>query len=468
MGDTQRSPTISPEHQRIAEQTVPNNVGTLTDSERDKPPALAGQTSLEWIRMQARKDPSLVFTSLAHMIRFDLLKRSFRNVRRSKSCGVDGITAAKYAENLDTNLYNLQQRLRRGQYVAQPVQRIWIDKEGGKKRPIGISALEDKIVQKAVVKILDVVYGWNFYGFSHGFREGHSQHMALHELREQCRKQNINWIIDADVCGFFDNIDKKLLMSLIKRRVNDGGLLRLIGKWLKAGIDEGGELSYPEKGTPQGAVISPVLSNIFFHYVLDDWFIKVVQPKLGCRSFLVRFADDFIIGCELETDAERVLALLEERFDCFSLKLHPEKTKLIPFGKPASRLRVDKRNGTFDFLGFTFYWSRARKGYWVVKKKTIGTRLNRFVKTIWEWCRDNRHAPLREQHCDLSQKLYGYYQYYGVRGNFKALEVVFEHTEKAWRYWLSRRSHKGGINWAKFEKIRASLPLPKPRIIHSI
>lgn len=468
MGDTQRSQTISPENQRIVKQTVRNNVRPFNDHESDTPPALVGQTSLEWIRVQARNEPDLVFTSLAQKISFNLLKQSYRQVRRSKSCGVDGMTAAEYAENLDPNLYNLLQRLRRGQYVAQPVKRIWIDKEGGKKRPIGISALEDKIVQKAVAKILDVVYGWNFHGFSHGFREGHSQHMALHELREQSRKQNINWIIDADVCGFFDNIDKKLLMKTIKQRVNDGGLLRLIGKWLNAGIDEGGELSYPEKGTPQGAVISPVLSNIFLHTVLDDWFVNEVQPRLSRRSFLVRFADDFIIGCELEKDARRVLELLRERFERFALSLHPEKTKLIPFGKPSSSVQVDKRNGTFDFLGFTFYWSRVRKGYWVVKKKTIGKRLNRFMKGIWEWCRDNRHAPLREQHGDLSMKLYGYYQYYGVRGNFKALEVVFEYTERAWRFWLSRRSHKGGINWAKFERIRATFPFPKPRIIHSI
>ena len=316
--------------------------------------------------------------------------------------------------------------------------------------------------------ILDAVYNKKFHGFSHGFREGHSQHMALDELRNQCREQHINWIIDADVSGFFDNIDKKLLIEIIKRRVNDGGLLRLIGKWLNAGVDEGGELSYPEKGTPQGAVISPVLSNIFLHHVLDDWFVKEIQPQLKRRSFLVRFADDFIIGCELESDARKLLKLPGERFADHALGLHPEKTKLLPFGKPASSVKADKRNGTFDFLGFTFYWSKVRKGYWVVKKKTIGKRLNRFMKGIWEWCKDNRHEPLKDQHLDLSLKLRGYYQYYGVRGNFKALEVVYESAEKAWRYWLSRRSRKGSVNWSKFEKIRETFPFPKPGIIHNI
>ena len=468
MEDTQRSQPISPENPRIAKHAVLNTGGMFIGLEDDGPPVLVGQSSLERIRLLAGSEPDLIFTTLAHRIDFHLLKQSFRQVRRSKSSGVDNVTAKEYAEHLDINLYNLLQRLRRGQYVAQPVQRIWIDKDGGKKRPIGISALEDKIVQKAAAKILDVVYDRNFHGFSHGFREGHSQHMALDELREQCRKKNINWIIDADVSGFFDNIDKKLLVEIIRRRVNDGGLLRLIGKWLNAGVDEGGELSYPEKGTPQGAVISPLLSNIFLHHVLDDWFVKEVQPQLKRRSFVVRFADDFIIGCELESDAKKVLELLGERFASFALSLHPEKTKLIPFGKPASSVKVDKRNGTFDFLGFTFYWSKARKGYWVVKKKTIGKRLNRFVKGIWSWCKDNRHAPLKDQYFDLSLKLRGYYQYYGVRGNFKALEVVYEATEKAWRRWLSRRSRKGFVSWAKFEKIRISFPLPKPRIIHSI
>ncbi len=467
MEDTQRSQPISPENQRIAEHAVLNDKRMSTDYESDKPPFLVGQTSLEWIKVLARNEPSVVFTSLVHRINFHLLKQSFRKVRKSKSCGVDKMTAEEYAENLDANLYALLRRLQRGQYVAQPVKRIWIDKEGGKKRPIGISALEDKIVQKAAAKILNVVYDSKFHGFSHGFREGHSQHMALDELRKQCHGKNINWIIDADVSGFFDNIDKKLLVEITRQRVNDGGLLRLIGKWLNAGIDEGGELSYPEKGTPQGAVISPVLSNIV-HHVLDDWFVKEVQPRLSRRSFIVRFADDFIIGCELESDARKVLVLLKERFRSFALSLHPEKTKLMPFGRPSSSVLVDKRNGTFDFLGFTFFWAKARKGYWVVKKKTIGKRLNRFVKGIWEWCRENRHDRLKDQFFDLSLKLRGYYQYYGVRGNFKALEVVYESAEKAWRFWLSRRSHKGGISWSKFERIRASFPFPKPRIIHNI
>ena len=468
MEDTQRSQPISTESQRIAEE-ADHDFGKVDIAlcQDDSYPILIGQSSLVRIRELADKEPEMVFTSLGHRIDFHLLKQCFRQVCKSKSCGVDKVTAKEYVEHLDSNLYNLYERLWRGQYVAQPVKRIWIDKEGGKKRPIGITALEDKIVQKAVATILNAVYDGLFHDFSHGFREGHSQHMALQEVREQCRKMNINWIVDADVCGFFDQIDRKLLFEIIKQRVNDVGILRLIGKWFNAGVVEEGEVSCPEKGTPQGAVISPTLSNIFFHYVLDDWFVKEVQPHLKRRCFLVRFADDFIVGCELEADARKVLELLAERFKSFALSLHPEKTKLIPFGKPASSVRVDKRNRTFDFLGFTFYWSKVRAGYWVIKKKTVKKRLNRFLRRLWIWCKENRHEPVKGQFIDLSVKLKGYYQYFGVRGNFKVLEVVYEYAEKAWRYWLSRRSHKGGISWKMFEKIRATYPFPKPRIVHN-
>ena len=459
---------MSLNNQRTAEQTVRNNEWAFNESESDRPPILVGQTSLEWLKVKAQEEPETVFTSLAHRIDFHLLKQAFKKVRKNKSCGVDKVTAGSYGENLETNLYNLLQRLRRGQYVAQPVKRIWIDKEGGKKRPIGITVLEDKIVQKAVSMILNSVFDNGFHDFSHGFREGHSQHQALHELREQCCKLNINWIIDADVSGFFDNINKQMLISIIKQRVNDGGILRLVGKWLNAGIDEGGELQYPEKGTPQGAVISPLLSNIFLHTVLDDWYVNEVKPILRGRSFLVRFADDFIIGCEAKSDAYMVLELLKERFKLFDLSLHPEKTKLVPFGRLAKSVKVNNVTGTFNFLGFTFYWSKSRKGYWVIKKKTIGKRLCRFLKSMWEWCRKNRHKPLNEQYEKLNVKLRGYYQYYGVRGNYKALESVFVHIEKFWRHWLGRRSHTGGITGSIFEKIRQKYPLLKPRIIHNI
>ncbi len=417
--------------------------------------------------MLARRDPEMIFTSLVHRIDLYLLKQSFKKVRRNESTGVDKVSAKQYAENLEENLYNLHQRLRRGQYVATPVKRVWIDKEGGKKRPIGITALEDKIVQKAVATIMGAVYDADFYDFSHAFREGHSQHKAVSEIREACLKLNINWILSADITGLFDNIDHNHLRSLIKRRVNDGGILRLIGKWLNAGVMEEGTLSYPGKGTPQGGVISPVLSNIFLHYVLDDWFVKEVKPRMKAKCFIIRYADDFILGFELKSDVQRVMEVLPKRFNRYGLSLHPEKTKVIPFGKPFSKEK-GKGPGTFDFLGFTFYWSKSRKGYWAIKKKTAAKRRARFMKELWQWCRRHRHDQIVEQYEALSSKLRGYYNYFGVRCNYKAIEVVYEYAQKAWRFWLSRRSWKSGISWEKFDSIRASFPFPIPRIVHYI
>jgi group II intron reverse transcriptase/maturase len=307
--------------------------------------------------------------------------------------------------------------------------------------------------------VLQVIYNANFYDFSYAFRTGYNPHQAIHELRENCLKLNIGWIVSADITGLFDNIDHRLLRGFIRQRVNDGGILRLIGKWLNAGVVENGEVFYPERGTPQGGVISPVLSNIFLHHVLDDWFVQQVKPRMQGRSFLIRFADDFIIVCELESDARRIMEVLPKRFDRFKLALHPDKTSLIPFKRPTRTKWSNKGNRTFDFLGFTFYWSKSLRGYWVIKKKTARRRLSRFMKMLWEWCKENRHEPLKEQYRVLCSKLRGFYQYFGVRSNYKALEVVFEYAEKAWRRWLSRRSHKGRV---LFDDLRATYPFPAP------
>ena len=460
MEDTPRSQTISTQRQEIAQKVVHATAVKQTGAS----PLLVRESSLLNLRMLAEADPGLVFNSIAHRIDVSLLRRSFRQLRKVRSAGVDNITAEQYKEGLMDNLHDLHQRLRTGRYRALPVKRTWIKKEDGKERPIGIPALEDKIVQRAVATLLETVYDIRFYDFSHGFRKGHSQHQAIGELREQCRALNIGWIVSADIAGLFDNIDRGLLKGIIQKRVNDGAILRLIGKWLNAGVVEGGATSYPDKGTPQGGVISPVLSNIFLHHVLDDWFVKQVQPRLKGRSFIIRWADDFIIGCELESDAHRVMAVLPKRFERFKLSLHPDKTQLIEFGRPRSDEQGRSR-GTFDFLGFTLHWGKTLKGYWVIKKKTARKRRNRFMKQLWRWCKANRHEPMAEQHATLASKLRGFYQYFGVRGNYKALEVVFEYAEKAWRRWLSRRSSKGGV---LFEDLRRRYPLPKPRIVHNI
>lgn len=425
-------------------------------------------TKLQWIAEQAVREPGRVFTTLAHLIDVEFLKEAYRRTRKDGAAGVDGVTAKEYAENLDESLRDLHERLRSGRYEAPPVKRAWLEKDDGGERPIGMPGFEDKIAQRAVAMILGAVYEQDFESFSHGFREGHSQHQALSELREKCREIDVAWMVDADVAGFFDNLDRGLMLEIIKRRVNDGGILRLIGKWLNAGVMEGTTLIHPEKGTPQGGVISPILSNIFLHHVLDQWYVREVKPRLRGRSFLIRYADDFMIGCEREDDGKGVMVVLPKRFGRFELTIHPTKTALVRFRKPASKAEGDDGNGTFDFLGFTHFWAKSRRGYWVIKRKTARKRLRRAVKSLWQWCRDHRHWKLPEQYQGLCQKLRGHYQYYGIRSNYKMLEVVMEHVEKAWRYWLSRRSNQSSIPWDEFERIRRVFPLPKPRIYHAI
>jgi len=422
-------------------------------------------TQLQGIAQQARQDPERVFTTLAHLMDVDFLREAYRRLNKKGAPGLNKITAADYAECLEENLIDLHQRLRSGCYRAPPIKRVWIEKENGKLRPLGIPEFEDKIVQRAVEMLLSAIYEEKFYDFSHGYRKGHSQHKALHELREQCRQQNINWILIADITGLFDNIDHQKLLGFIRRRVNDGAILRLIGKWLNAGVMEEDRLEYPDKGTPQGGVISPLLSNIFLHYVLDEWIANEVKPRMKGKSFTIRWADDFIIGFQQEKDANRVKEVLPKRFDRFGLELHPDKTSLIKFGKPPKNAKGQQKSGTFDFLGFTYYWGRSLKGYPVVKKKTARKRLSRYLKMTWNGCKENRHDPILEQYRTLCAKLRGYYQYFGVRSNYKAIEAAYEYTEKAWRYWLSRRSHKGKV---LFETLQETFPLPKPRIVHSI
>jgi len=434
MGDTSRSQTISTQLQQIAEQ--------------------------------ARCYPDMVFTTLAHRMTTDFFKEAFRKLRKKAAPGVDQVTAEEYAVNLDDNLKALHKSLREGRYKAPPVKRVWIDKENGKKRPIGITALEDKIVQRAVEMLLSPIYEQMFYDFSHGYRKGRSPHHALKELREQCIRLNTKWIVSADISGLFDNIDHGHLRSMLKQKVNDGTILRLIGKWLNAGVMDAGQVTYPDKGTPQGGVISPILSNIFLHHVLDDWFVKEAKPRMKGRTFIIRWADDFIIGCEYEDDARRLLEVLSKRFARFGLELHPEKTILVPFSRPKPTGR-GKGDGTFDFLGFTHYWTKSRGGYWVIKRKTAKKKFRRTVKALWRWCRENRHEPFNWQYKQLCSKLRGHYQYYGIRGNHRMLVRTLHYAERAWRYWLSKRCRKGYIPWEKFVLLSNKFPFPKPRIVFS-
>jgi len=427
------------------------------------------ETKIQEIAEQAEEYPEMVFTTLAHRMDVEWLREAYRRTNKSSAAGVDGVTAAEYGANLEENLQELHERMVKGVYKAPPVERVWLEKDDGRKRPIGKPTFEDKIVQRAVAMLIEPIYEQEFYDFSHGFRRGHSAHQALHELKEKCQKENANWVVDADVSKFFDEIRHDQLQEFIKQRVNDGGIMRLIGRWLKAGVMEAGHLTYAEKGSPQGGVISPMLANIYLHYVLDEWYAQVVKPRLKGRSFLIRYADDFIIGCELESDAQRIMKVLPRRFERYGLTIHPEKTKLVKFGKPPKRgTGGPKKAESYDFLGFTHYWARSRQGYWVIKRKTARKRQRRSIKAMWEWCKNNRHLPIREQHQKLCQKLRGHYQYYGVRHNYLQMKEVYQEVIKGWRYWLNRRGNRKRMIWEKFNEIFTLFPLPKPRIMHAI
>lgn len=425
-------------------------------------------TKIRQIAEQAKQYPERVFTTLAYLIDVEFLKEAFRKTRKGGATGIDKVTAAEYEANLDENLQDLLQRMRSGLYKAPPVLRKWLKKEDGSQRPIGVPTFEDKIAQRAVAMLLGAVYEEDFYDFSYGFRPGRKPHDALHELREQSMGMKIGWILDADISGFFDSIDHAKLREVLRNRVNDGETVRLVGKWLQAGVLEGDVLSYSDTGTPQGGVISPMLANIFLHTVLDEWFDQVVRPRMRGRCFMVRFADDFVIGFEREDDAKRVMAVVPKRFAKYGLRIHPDKTKLIPFQKPSSRQDKPEESETFTFLGLTHFWAKSRRGYWVIKRKTASKRLKRTTKALWVWCRNNRHVPIQEQYRILCSKLRGHYQYYGIRGNIRSMQKLLHRVQRMWKYWLSRRSHKGYMNWDKFVKFQKYLPLPTPKIVHAI
>lgn len=422
----------------------------------------------------AKQSPQMGFTSLNHHSDLRWLHEAFLRTRRDGAPGVDGQTATDYIANLPEHLQTLLDRAKSGTYRAPPVRRVHIPKGPGstETRPLGLPTFEDKVLQRAVVMALEPIYEQDFLDCSYGFRPGRSAHQALEALWQQTMAIGGGWILDVDIRKFFDTLDHAHLRDLLARRVRDGVLLRLIGKWLNAGVLEEGMLTYPDQGTPQGGVISPLLSNIYLHYVLDEWFEKEVKPRLRGRGFLIRYADDFVMGFACEEDARRVPEVLPKRFGKYGLSLHPDKTRLVPFRAPPSSDRTSSDRpaepGTFDFLGFTHSWGKSRQGKAVVVRQTSASRLNRAIKKIAEWCRRNRHLPVAEQHKGLSQKLKGHDGYYGITGNSRALATLRHVVAGIWRKWLSRRSWAGVLSWLRFERLRKLLPLPPPRVVHSI
>jgi group II intron reverse transcriptase/maturase len=423
-------------------------------------------TKLARIAEQSKRDATLVFTTLAHLMDEDFLTEAFHQLRKDAAAGIDEMTVTEYAVNLGERIADLHRRMVAREYRAQPARRVWIPKGDGGQRPLAILVLEDKIVQRAVAMLLEAIYEPHFCEFSYGFRRQRSAHQALTYLRQQCLEHDINWIIDADIAKFFDTISWEELRTILQKRVNDGAILRLIGMWLHVGVVEGDRVTNQEMGTPQGAPISPILANIFLHTVLDGWFQNDVRRRMNGSCFLVRFADDFVMGFNLKSDAERVYEVLPKRFERFGLRIHPEKSRMVQFSRPY--WKQGKGPGSFAFLGFTHYWGKTLSGGWTIKRKTQGKRLKRFLSGIGDWCKENRHETLAKQYGILSAKLRGHYQYYGVRGNFKMLEVVYEGARVKWKKWLSRRNSKDRMGWEKFAvQVEEIFSLPKPRIVHA-
>ena len=381
------------------------------------------------IAERAKRSPEAGFTSLSHLMDIYWMYEAFARTRKDGAVGVDGQTVEDYiGDDVQPKLLDLLDRAKSGTYQAPPVRRVRIPKgTGPETRAIGIPTFEDKVLQRAVVMVLETIYEQDFLDCSYGFRPVRSAHQALEALWQQAMDMRGCWILEVDIRKFFDTLDHAQLRELLKQRVRDGVLLRLIGKWLNAGVLEEGNLSFPEAGTPQGGVISPLLANVYLHYVLDVWFEREVKPRLRGRAFLIRYADDFVIGFACEEDARRVLSVLPKRFGKYGLTLHPDKTRLVPFRRPSQApdredFRRGSRPGTFDLLGFTHYWGRSRTGVWVVKRRTAQGRLSRALMRIAQWCRVRRHDPIEEQHRTLSQKLCGHFAYYGITGNGLAIQ----------------------------------------------
>jgi len=423
-------------------------------------------TEINRIAELAKEDPKRQLHSIAHLITVAKLKEAFRNLRKDASAGIDGVTYEQYETNVEENIRQLHQRLKGGKYQAQPLRRVYIPKEDGKQRPISIPALEDKVAQKAVVDLLDAIYEQDFLECSYGFRPKRGQHQALDEIGRIICTRPIEWVLEIDIRSYFDSIVRSALVEMIEKRVNDGSVLRLIGKWIKVGVIEGGRLLVSETGTGQGQPISPLLANIYLHYVLDEWFECEVKPRLRGEAYEVRFADDAILCFQHKEDAEKVLAVLPKRFEKYGLTLHPEKTRLIEFGRNAAKnaRQQGKKPATFNFLGFTHICARSRQGKFTVHVKTIAKRLGRGLKAVWQWCKQHRHDPVSEQRKTLNAKLRGHYQYYGRRTNYRAIRQFYTRVCRIWREWLGRRTRAKPLTWDRFADMLRQHPLLPPRI----
>lgn len=421
------------------------------------------------VREAAQRDKAMRFNNLLHHLTPELLTASFFDLKKQAAPGIDGVTWTQYADGLDERIDDLHERIHRGAYRAQPSKRAWIPKLDGRQRPLGIAALEDKIVQQAVRTVLECIYEEDFRGFSYGFRPGRGCHQALDALYVGIKTRKVNWILDADIRGFFDNIDHAWLLKFLEHRIADRRMLRLLKKWLRAGVSEEGQWSPTKVGTPQGAVISPLLANVFLHYVLDLWMEAWRKRHARGEVIIVRYADDFVIGFREESDARRCLAALRERFTQFGLELHPEKTRLIEFGRYAAERRSKRGDGppeTFDFLGFTHISGQTRKGGFTIRRISASKKLRNKLRELKALLKRNMHADLTQVGSWLSRVFRGWCNYHAIPGNSVRLQQFRTALQRLWLRTLRRRSQRGGrMTWAKFASLTRRW-LPTPRILH--
>lgn len=421
---------------------------------------------LQRVNEAARRGRQTRFTALLHHVDVVALRRAYERLRRDASAGVDGQTAADYARSLDENLGALCARVHTGRYRPQPVRRVYIPKADGGRRPLGIPALEDKLVQSAVAEVLGAIYEADFAPFSYGFRPGRSAHQAIDALHEAVMRQRVDWVLDADIRSFFDSVDHELLLRAVAVRIADPRVLRLIEQWLGAGVMESGQWHETTVGTPQGSSISPLLANIFLHYVLDTWVVRWAREVGRGQVAIVRYADDFVIGFQRESDARQMREALAERLAKCGLRLHEDKTRLLEFGRYAAERRArrgERRPETFDFLGFTHYCGVSRDGRFVVKCKTQSKRMTRKLKALRQEAQFRRHTPVAAQHRWLCSVLQGHFAYFGVVHNYRSLSNFRFQVERLWYRALERRSQKG-LTWKRFRELLTHFPLPKPHI----
>jgi group II intron reverse transcriptase/maturase len=455
--------------QEVVEGRPPTKENTEESNPRRTPSRARGPNGLDRVREAARKDGKLRFTALLHHVTVDLLRDSYHSLQKRAAPGVDGMTWEEYGEGLEARLSDLHGRIHRGAYQARPSKRVWIPKADGRRRPLGIAALEDKIAQHAVGTVLNRIWEEDFLGFSYGFRPGRSQHDALDALYVGIVRKRVNWVLDLDIRAFFDRISHAWLIQFVEHRIGDQRIVRLIQKWLKAGVMEDGRWFETKEGTPQGSVISPILANLYLHHVLDLW-VEAWRKKIARGDVIVvRYADDAVLGFQYREDAERFLKELRERMGKFGLELHPEKTRLIEFGRYAAANRAKRGEGkpeTFNFLGFTHICGTSYKqGYFTVRRKTIGKRMAAKLKDIRAKLRQRMHGEIRGTLEWLQAVVRGYFQYHAIPGNEERLKAFLHEVRRSWLWMLRRRSQRTRWTWERFME-RLGVLLPAVEILH--